>query len=96
MSQHETSDRFLELDGVRGLAILLVIATHTFKRADIFTASDFLHQFSVLTQIGWAGVDIFFVLSGFLITGILLKTKEKPHYFQNFYMRRVLRIFPLY
>ena len=93
---HETSSRVPELDGVRGLAILLVIAFHAFKRADVFTDSAFLHQISAFTQIGWAGVDVFFVLSGFLITGILLKTKESPHYFKNFYVRRILRIFPHY
>ena len=67
------------LDGVRGIAILAVIAFH-----------------SHVLGFGWAGADLFFVLSGYLITGILLRTRDDPGYFRTFYIRRVLRIFPLY
>jgi peptidoglycan/LPS O-acetylase OafA/YrhL len=90
------NERTKELDGLRGIAVILVMALHIFKRASLFTANPTLHFITSLTSVGWVGVDIFFVLSGFLITSILLKTKEKKDYFKNFYMRRALRIFPLY
>lgn len=90
------NERTKELDGLRGIAVILVMALHIFKRADIFTANGTLHFITSLTSVGWVGVDIFFVLSGFLITSILLKTRVKAGYFKNFYMRRALRIFPLY
>jgi peptidoglycan/LPS O-acetylase OafA/YrhL len=85
-----------ELDGIRGIAILLVFVFHAFKRASYFTANPILNYIAKLTSIGWIGVDIFFVLSGFLITSILLQKKGEKDYFKNFYARRVLRIFPLY
>jgi peptidoglycan/LPS O-acetylase OafA/YrhL len=77
-----------QLDGVRGVAILIVLAhnLHGF----------YSPPFSILTAYGWMGVDLFFVLSGFLITGILLDSKHSNGYFRNFYARRCLRIWPLY
>ena len=80
------------LDGLRGLAILMVMFSHFSIIGGIgFAASLALR----LAGCGAFGVDLFFVLSGFLITGILLDTKQTPHALRNFYVRRTLRIFPL-
>ena len=82
------------LDGLRGVAILLVLLMHLMPSGPSTTLlGKFAKSFA---EIGSAGVDLFFVLSGFFITGILLNAKGAPHYFRNFYARRVLRIFPLY
>jgi peptidoglycan/LPS O-acetylase OafA/YrhL len=81
------------LDGVRGLAVLLVVFFHTTH----LSADNAMGRATWwLAGAGWTGVDLFFVLSGFLITGILWEAKGQPFYFRNFYMRRFLRIFPLY
>lgn len=88
------------LDGLRGYAALLIVVYH-------YTSHQWAAHFgdpwpdgikNVITMrlYGWLGVDVFFVLSGFLITGILIKTRDHPHYFKYFYARRALRIFPLY
>lgn len=82
------------LDGVRGLAILFVIAFHA--RVAFSSTAEIPYLGFRILGLGWSGVDLFFVLSGFLITGILLDSREAPHYFRTFYIRRVLRIFPLY
>src|SRR5438093_8563293 len=81
--------RIPQLDSVRGIAILLVIFHNESVK---FPA---LHLQSVFAN-GWMGVDLFFVLSGFLITGILIDTKSSESYFKNFYARRCLRIWTLY
>lgn len=80
------------LDGIRGLAILLVMLSHFFL-PEFFSN----HTHYRVLQLGWLGVDMFFVLSGFLITGILSDTRHKTSgYWTGFIKRRILRIFPLY
>lgn len=79
-------ERIKSLDGLRGIAILLVLTFH-------------LLSFGPLTSVfmfGWMGVDLFFVLSGFLITGILIDTKNEKAFYKTFLIRRALRILPLY
>lgn len=86
-----------ELDGLRGIAILMVLFFHAFALTmQNAKWSGLPRTVELATRFGWAGVDLFFVLSGFLITGILLDSAGKPHYFRNFYARRALRILPLY
>ncbi len=89
-------ERVNDLDGMRGLATVLVVSYHVFKRGDYFTTNGVLHFITSLTLYGWYALDTFFVLSGFLITGILLRTKGEQHFYRNFYVRRSLRVFPLY
>jgi peptidoglycan/LPS O-acetylase OafA/YrhL len=78
-----------ELDGLRGLAILWVVLYHCHPRLE----GTWIYYASLW---GWAGVVLFFALSGFLITSILLTTRDKPRYFHNFHARRALRIWPVY
>ncbi|NLE45696.1 MAG: acyltransferase [Chloroflexi bacterium] len=98
-AQHVTvpvvGQRILALDGLRGAAILSVGAFHLAQSIRY----EFGYENSPILRaivFGWTGVELFFVLSGFLITGVLYDSKQSQHYFRNFYMRRVLRLFPLY
>jgi peptidoglycan/LPS O-acetylase OafA/YrhL len=78
-----------ELDGLRGLAVLAVVLYHCHTRlAGTWIYGPLLW--------GWTGVNLFFALSGFLITSILIEARDKPNYFRNFYARRALRIWPVY
>jgi len=84
----------LALDGVRGLAILLVLL-HNLE-IDAPAPGLAARVFKVLSTAGWIGVVLFFALSGYLITSILLRSRTAPRYFRNFFLHRLLRIFPLY
>lgn len=90
MSTTARPRRLKELDGLRAIAILLVLLTHFWAYP---SSTPWLNRFAAT---GWMGVDLFFVLSGYLITGILWDSRQSPQYYRNFYARRVLRIFPLY
>ncbi len=82
------------LDGVRGLAILMVLLYHFVAQTTATSRMEAVVNRAL--SYGPLGVDLFFILSGFLITGILYDSRADPSYFRSFYMRRVLRIFPLY
>src|ERR1700722_9949060 len=75
--RHSDKEHIDSLDGIRGIAVLMVLGMHAACFAN-----------------GWAGVDLFFVLSGFLITGILRKTRSEPFYWRRFYIKRATRILP--
>lgn len=94
----EPARRIPQLDGIRGAAILLVVIWHfvvvpIMQAPQESTITRFIAHAGLLT---WSGVDLFFVLSGFLIGGILIDAKGSPNYFRTFYIRRVFRILPIY
>lgn len=75
-----------ELNSLRALGVVVVVAYHVWPFSKVFWPMN----------MGWMAIDSFFVLSGFLITGILLDSRDKPDYYRSFYLNRTLRIFPLY
>ena len=91
-----SADHIPALDGLRGVAIAMVMVFHFYVLAPSEHLEALDTGYGKFASGGWAGVDLFFVLSGFLITGILLESKGKRGYFSTFYARRALRILPLY
>lgn len=97
-----STSRIPELDGLRGIAIILVILLHYFYQSSpaidhpVTLAGHLYAWFRMCAALGWTGVDLFFVLSGFLIGGILLDVKDSPSYYKTFYVRRFYRIVPIY
>ncbi len=90
------SNRIPALDGLRGLAILSVLLFHWLFNTSFEPQSKILQVVWAMGSLTWSGVDLFFVLSGFLIGGILLDARDSPRYFKTFYIRRAFRILPLY
>lgn len=89
-------ERILELDGVRGLAIFMVLLCHYIQIPLLGVSGWWPKYVAKSLSLTWAGVDLFFVLSGFLIGGILIDNKVSPTFFRTFYVRRAMRILPLY
>jgi peptidoglycan/LPS O-acetylase OafA/YrhL len=85
----DSTQHIKSLDGWRGIAILLVFLYHYFPRNS-------QNPLSLVASFGWSGVDLFFVLSGFLITGILYDTRNSENFFRTFYARRAFRLLPVY
>ena len=96
MTDSSARGRIPELDGLRGLAILLVLVFHYISQEGLTPSHSLASYLQRLVIMGWTGVDLFFVLSGFLIGGILIDVRASPTYYQTFYIRRLFRIIPIY
>jgi peptidoglycan/LPS O-acetylase OafA/YrhL len=96
MAERARPDRVPELDGLRGVAILLVLLFHYISIEGLTKTGSWSFILQRIVIMGWTGVDLFFVLSGFLIGGILIDARGSPNYFKTFYARRFFRIIPIY
>ena len=94
--RRDRGGRISELDGLRGVAILLVVIWHYLPGIVSDAPPRVLELANSAIRFAWSGVDLFFVLSGFLIGGILLDHRESRNYFRTFYARRAYRILPVY
>ena len=92
-ASHLAESRLPALDGIRGVAVLMILVTHYLQG---MLPCAWLSKLTRPLYFAQTGVDLFFVLSGFLITGILLNARGTPHFLRNFYARRAVRILPLY
>jgi peptidoglycan/LPS O-acetylase OafA/YrhL len=91
-----TLNRIPAVDGLRGVAILAVLSFHFVNNQLVNSVTANGRILAKVTSFGWAGVDLFFVLSGFLITSVLLKKKKSNNFFTAFFIRRIFRIIPCY
>ena len=89
-------NRIRELDGLRGVAIGMVVIYHFFQSTMEVPPGSVFSYLQAAARLSWTGVDLFFVLSGFLIGGILLDSRDSTNYYSVFYKRRFFRIIPLY
>src|SRR5277367_369631 len=89
-------NRIRELDGLRGVAIAMVVLFHFFQNTIAFPPGSVFSYVQAGLRLSWTGVDLFFVLSGFLIGGILLDSRDSTNYYSVFYKRRFFRIIPIY
>lgn len=88
--------RIPELDGYRGMAVALALFFHYIRHGIVARPPHLLGYLYTTTPLIWSGMELFFILSGFLITGILLDSRKSPNYFKTYYVRRASRILPLY
>jgi len=96
MSRSFPKQRLIELDGLRGFALLMILIFHSVSQEGEYPAGTFLACLQRSIGMGWTALDLFFVLSGFLIGGILMDARDSPAYFKTFYARRFFRIVPVY